>query len=250
MDELKRKQVYDILLMPISCTKHAGFNQERKVEIKRQDNIIKTTQTYWPEYIDRTTEKPFRYDFVSDCDMSDFACGFYEIVYKNFLEDRKIVDDNGCLVDKEYAGDTMTSVSQLTKLKKRYHCLANFWVIPMELGRKSKHRFSKTSNYYNIEDFMDRFLLLFKYNLNKYEESFPNYFKKINSFEEFSGINLLCASYVDNKYNIIQYSNMINEEIEEYLWNCIKKRAEIISGKFATELWEYFKNNGITSDEQ
>lgn len=246
MDELKKKQVYDILLMPIQCSKHCGFNDKRKVEIKKQENIIETTQTYWQEYKDRNTGKTFRYDFIPDCDMSDFACGFYEIIYKDFLDGKKVVDNNGCLVDKEYAGDTMTSVSQLPRLKNRYHCLANFWILPMELGRKSKHELSKTSGYYNIKDFMDRFLLLLKYKSEDYKKSFPNYFAKVDRFERISDIHLLCESYLDKQCNILQYSDVINEQTEEYLWDCIKKRAETISNsRFGLELWKYFEKHNI-----
>lgn len=244
MDELRRKQVYDVLLMPIFCEQHSGFGHERKVEIKKEKNKIITTQIYWQEYKDRNTGETFRYDFQPDCDMSDFACGFYEIIYKDFLNGKKIVDDNGCLVDKEYAGDTMTSVSRLPNLKNKYHCLANFWVIPMELGRKSAHKLSKTSRYFCIEDFMDRFLLLLKYRLNEYKTDFPNYFIK-DKFEDFSSLHFLRESYVDGKGNIIQYSDFIDEQTEQYLWNCIRTRANDIAGKYGNELWKYFEKNNL-----
>lgn len=246
MDDIKKEQVYNILLMPIECTKHSGFNTERKIIIKKKKNCIETTQTYWPEYIDKNTGEKFRYNFKSDCDMSDFACGFYEIVYKDLLNGKQVVNNNGCFVDKNFAGDTMTSVSKLPRLKNRYHCLANFWIIPMELGRKSKHELSKTSKKYCIEDFMDRFLLLLKYNLDDYKKEFQNYFFKIDSFEKISNFHFIGDSYLDEEYNVIQYSDTINEDTESYLWNCIKKKAKMISNsEFSSELWQYFNNNKI-----
>ena len=246
MDELKIKQVNDILLMPINCTTHCGFKDKRNVEIKKQENTIETTQTYWQEYKDRNTGESFRYNFFPDCDMSDFACGFYEIIYKDFLDSKKIVDDNGCLVNKEYAGDTMTSVSKLPGLKDRYRCLANFWILPMELGRKSEDKFSKTSHYYDIEDYMDRFLLLLKYKLEEYKKRYPNYFSKINKFEKISDIHLLFNSYLDKRFNVLQYSHAINKNTEKYLWSCIEKRAETIANsRFGPDLWKYFANNNL-----
>lgn len=86
------------------------------------------------------------------------------------------MDNNGNLVNKEFAGDTMTSVSKLPELKEKYHCLANFWLIPMELGRKSNSPLSKTSNTYQIQDFMDRFLLLVKFKFGDYHKNFGRYF--------------------------------------------------------------------------
>lgn len=244
MDELKIKQVYDILLMPINCTKHCGFNDKRKVEIKKRENTIETTQTYWQEYKDKKTGERFRYHpFSSDCDMSDFACGFYEIIYKDFLGGKKIVDDNGCLVCKEFAGDTMTSVSKLQELKKRYHCLANFWILPMELGRKSEDKLSKTSGYYDMEDYMDRFLLLLKYKLEEYKKRYPIYFSKIDKFEELSDIHFLCESYLDKQFTVLQYSHVINNETVDYLWSCFKNRAKTIANsRFGPDLWNYFHN--------
>lgn len=242
--------MYDILLMPIECTKHCGFGGKRNVEIKKQGNRgnrgnrIETSQTYWPEYTNRDTGEKFRYDFSPDPDMSDFACGFYEIIYKDLLGGKKIVDNNGCFVNKEYAGDTMTSVSRLPGLRDRYHCLANFWILPMELGRRSKHPLSKTSPCYDIRDFMDRFLRLLKDELEKYKRGFPDYFSKADKFERISDIHLLCGSYLDEQCNVLQYSHEINKQTEEYLWDCMKKRAKAISeSSFAPELWKYFEDS-------
>ena len=245
MDEFKRQQVCNILLTPIQCEKHSGFNDERKIEVGKRGNIINTTQTYWPEYKDRDTGNPFRYKFTPDCDMSDFACGFYEIIYRDIFKGN-VVDSNGCLSNKCFAGDTMTSISKLSGLRDKYHCLANFWLVPMELGRKSNHKLSKTSRYYRIDDYMDRFLLLLKYEFSEFKEEFHEYFSDIDNFTKLVDIHMLCESYLDKNYCILQYSDVINKETEKYLWECIKKRAEVISeSKYALQLYEYFEKNGI-----
>ncbi|MDY5576152.1 MAG: hypothetical protein SPF70_01540 [Lachnospiraceae bacterium] len=242
-----KEQVYNVLLMPIQCKEHSGFNQEREVQINNKGSIIETTQTYWPEYINKNTGKSFRYKFIPDCDMSDFACGFYEILYGDAFKCQKIVDENnGCLINKNFAGDTMISVSKLPGLKNKYHCLANFWILPTELGRKSDDKLSKTGHYYEIEDFMDRFLLLLKYKFEEYKKVFPDYFSHIEGFDNLSDVHFIKESYLDEHNNVLQFSNNINEKTEEYLWNCIKKRAEMIANsKFSSRLMEYFIRNNI-----
>lgn len=241
IDDKKRKQVYEVLIMPIKCEKHCGFDDNREVIICKKDDIVISTETYWPEYRDKDTGKPHRYPFTADCDMSDFACGFYEIIYAPLLNDKKIVDEVGNFVNKEFAGDTMTSVSQLRGLEKEYHCLANFWVLPMELGRKSENKLSKTSNYYDIKDFMDRFLLLLRYKFDDYKNTFPEYFKKIDDFKTFSDIHMLSESYLDENNMVLQYSDVVDKFTENYLSKKIKKRAEKISeSNYASDLWDYF----------
>ena len=243
----KSKQVYEVMLMPIKCVEHCGFGNARKVNICRDNNSIKSTETYWSQYRDRDTGKPFRYPFVSDCDMSDFACGFYEILYKDILQGMlKLVDEDGNLVDKEFAGDTMTSVSKLPGLRDKYHCLANFWLLPMEIGRTSKNDWTKTSRKYDVQDFMDRFLLLLKGNFEKYKHFYPSYFKEIDSFENFVEIHYLGGSYIDKNFNINEFSNIIDTFTSDMLFEFMKNRAESISkSEYVDELWDYFNKWGL-----
>ena len=147
IDSIKRKQVYEVLLMPINCEKHGGFKSNRKVNISKQRNCIISTETYWPQYTDKITGKQFRYPFKPDFDMLDFACGFYKIIYKGLLNGNEIVDEDGNFVDKEFAGDTMTSVSKLPGLRDKYHCPANFWILPMVIGRTSNNDWTTKSGY-------------------------------------------------------------------------------------------------------
>lgn len=246
MDKRMQKQVYDILLMPIEVTGSSGFGDERRVEIKREGNIIKTTQTYWTEYKNKETGEPFRYDFQPDCDMSDFACEFYKLIYEKTLSINGIVNNNGGAVNKQFMGDTMTSVSRLPDLQNRYHCLANFWLIPMGLGRQSNHKLSKTSKMYDILDYMDRFLLLLRYKFSCFKNEFPDYFQKVDTFNRMSDIHFLRESYVDSQYNIKNYSDVIDDNTADFLWTCVKNRAEMISqSECGQELWEYFNEVGV-----
>ena len=240
-DNIKCKQVYEVLLMPINCEKHCGFESNRKVNISKQRNHIISTETYWPQYPDKITGKKFRYPFKSDCDMSDFACGFYEIIYAPLLNGKKIVDEAGNFVDKEFAGDTMTSASKLPGLRDKYHCLANFWLLPMEIGRTSNNDWTKTSKKYDIQDFMDRFLSLLKANFDEYKCLYSSYFKNIDTFQSFVKIHHLDGTYVDEEYTVIQFSNNIDISTSNRLFELIKCRADNISkSEYVDELWDYF----------
>lgn len=253
VDNTKRTQVYEVLLMPIKCEKHCGLGNDRKVNISKEGRCIKTTETYWRQYKDRNTGNLFRYPFKSDCDMSDFACGYYEIIYKDILQDvQKLVDDDGNLVNREFAGDTMTSVSKLPQLRDKYHCLANFWIVPEFIGRTSKYtpaqyqKWSKTSNVHNIQDFMDRFLSLVNKNFEVYKSLYPSYFKKINDFKHFVKIHHLDGAYVDEKYTVIQFSYNMDISTSDRLFELIECRADNISkSEYADELWDYFNKWGL-----
>ena len=256
MKEWKRKKIYDILLSPICCTKHSGFDENKKVTIKIENEIIETTQSYYPQYTDKRTGKPFRYDFKPDCDMSDFACGFYEILYKDILANGKIVESDGNFVNRQFAGDVMNSVSKLTQLEDKYHCLANFWLAPMHIGRTSNttpsenKKWSKVSDIYNIADFMDRFLLLLKYNFDEiYRKQYTKYFGECMNFEVFCKTHILVGSYVDQAYDVKEFSHKIDVNTSETVYELIKQRAkEISESRYACELWDYFKKYKLVEE--
>ncbi|MCG2729851.1 MAG: hypothetical protein L6276_06145, partial [Acetobacterium sp.] len=89
-DENKKKQeqVEEILLMPIICNKFIRGTV-------RRGNLIYTGQKYCNS---------------ADEDMSDFAVGFYEIIYRNIMKvvenPGSILDNTGHFIDKNFAGDT------------------------------------------------------------------------------------------------------------------------------------------------
>lgn len=127
MDSKKREQVYNILVTPIISDKSIS-------KIVKVDNFIRSPQKYYSS---------------PDEDMSDFAIGFYRIIY---LEYGDILTDHGTLKDCCFAGDTMNSFNSIANIThgtgksknerkhinweencpklfeyyNRYHCLANF----------------------------------------------------------------------------------------------------------------------------
>lgn len=248
MDSKKSKQVYEILLMPIEFNsekyKDGNVYKDYKIEeqkIFKYGSVIKSTQSYYPKY-----QGNVRYKFHPDPDMTDFACGFYEIIYAPLLNGKKIVDEAGNFVDKEFAGDTMTSASKLPGLRDKYHCLANFWLLPMEIGRTSNNDWTKTSRKYDIQDFMDRFLSLLKANFDEYKCLYSSYFKNIDTFKRFVKIHHLDGAYVDEEYTVIQFSNNIDISTSNRLFELIKCRADNISkSEYADELWDYFNKWGL-----
>lgn len=102
-DELKCKQVYELLMPPIVCT---GYSKG-KVSIVKCGNYIKSSQTYYPDK---------KWKISLDEDMSDFAMGFYEIIYKSLLGGNLMVNKNDDLCDGEFTGDTMNPFNYIANL--------------------------------------------------------------------------------------------------------------------------------------
>lgn len=258
IDDIKKKQVYEVLLTSIECTKYSG-GIKGKVEIFREGNKIKTTQTYYPYK---------KWGIPLDPDMSDFAIGFYAIIYKEILKESILNKDDG-FSNKEFAGDTMNSFNSIANLVpeagkssykrtpfnnwpeylqnyyKRYHCLANFWILPMEVGRKLDNEFSKGCYYKNkTQDYMDRFLQLLKENFKKYQERYREYFKELDTIDKFADYHYLIESYLYENNAVYLFSNkdpMNPEFMISSIEDRIKIRATIISeSECADELWNYF----------
>ncbi len=256
-DDKKKKQVEEILLMPIICNKFIKGTV-------RRGNWIYTGQKYCNS---------------SDEDMSDFAVGFYEILYRNIINfdnnPSSILDSTGYFNDPNFAGDTMNSFRTVSnKYDKNsskwseclwdyfeeYHCLANFWILPMNIGRTSSHtpeefrKYSKSKS--GINDYMDRFLEYYKNNILEYSESFNVYFSRFDSFEDFATKHFLFESYIIGKDGIDTYSNLQNrDEVVKSMKSKIKIRANCISKSELNlgdsqkvlwkALWEYFDNLNI-----
>lgn len=250
MDESKQKQVYEILLMPIECEKYK-YNS-----IYREGKIIYTGQRYTSKF--------------SDADMSDFAIGYYEIIYKSVLRGELILSDDGNLSNPNFAGDTMNSFNTVAnrvpgagksrkarKLISRllwpqylqayelnYHCLANFWLLPLELGRTlkpmSKARVGK--------DYMDRFLQVYATDVKYYEVKYEQYFTRIGGFTEFANTHFLIGNNVNENMQIEVYSTPIKDgrKFIQRAQEIMKHRADLISkSAYAEPLWDYFNKLGI-----
>ncbi len=257
----KEKQVEEILLTPIIVTRYSGH---RGVRIKKVGNKIETTQSYYPYK---------KYKINLDPDMSDFAIGFYEILYKDLLE-KPIINEENALSNEEFAGDTMNgfnviangipeagkSAKQRTNmfiwpkyLKEyfyQYHCLANFWILPMFVGRKMDNKYCKgycdsSLQDGGIQDYMDRFLQTVKESFAVYNNSYSTYFKKIVSFESFINAHFVNDVYVKDGI-ISSYSLLKSEEVIKKVTDKIVGRARTISkSKYSDELWRYFDSQGL-----
>ena len=113
--------------------------------MERVGDVVYLGQKYASTYVDE--------------DMSDYAVGFYEILYKNLLGNQPMLNDKGNIINWKFAGDTMNRFettanktpgagkmkakrtpesewSDFLRIYKRsYHSFANFWILPVETGR-------------------------------------------------------------------------------------------------------------------
>lgn len=97
MNEIEEKNIVkQILLTPIKCSK-------RYKCVQMVDGEIRSPQKYY---------------CTADCDMSDFAVGFYEIIYRDNLlnENKNILAEYGRFKNKELAGDTINSFNSLANV--------------------------------------------------------------------------------------------------------------------------------------
>lgn len=259
VEYIKRKQVFDVLMLPIEAVEYSAG----KVEISREGNVIKSTQTYYPykKWNGKSLPIPL------DEDMSDFAVGFYEIIYGSIINDKSLIE-NDRLVDDKFAGDTMNSFETIANLfpeagnykkkrtlptawpkelqqyKKQYHCLANFWILPIEIGRKidENNVLCKGSYKYDIKDYVDRFLEKLK-DSNEYMK-YMNY----DDFSMFAKVQFIYGSYVYSDDSIYNFSA---DESNPYLlidkiMDRIKIRAKAIANSdYAERLWNYFNHYGL-----
>ena len=221
----KQKAVYDILLTQI-------------VSDKALDSItIK----------DGRIVSPQKYIGGEDADMSDIAVEFYKIIY-GFNE---ILTVEGRFVDSNFAGDTMHSFNSVANItdgagsKKAertdiscwpkylqdyynfYHCLANFWVIPMSLGRTG----TKLNRYDDP--------YLFINNINA--DILGDY---SSHFYDFTNQHYLSSIVNTTEKNM--YEKKLSEEIVHIFTENIKKRAlEIAQSNACEGLYDLFVNYGL-----
>lgn len=183
-----------------------------------------------------------RYNNETDEDMSDIAISYYETIYE---KSKPILNSDGKLANEQFAGDTMNSYRQIVSRngcsedKKKewfdlYHCLANFWILPMEIGRKGIC-LSKTKE---AKDYMDGFLLFLRNNYNQYKEKYIYFFADMN-FDDF--IKWECIDmYVENNH-IIQITGLKNpEDSINTMMKLVDMRASTLSKRYTNELYKLF----------
>lgn len=135
--------------------------------------------------------------------------------------------------------------------KSQYHCLANFWLIPMKHGRQSrkKNRYDSLDLY--LEYLKENWKSLKKeeqvsYGRGKYITAYDNYFrnKKLKDFENFCKIHYVKESEtgISSLYKNRQYMDIMDIAIIS-----IFDRAKSISNdkEIYSQLHAYFKKKGI-----
>jgi hypothetical protein len=226
--------------MPIECEK------EYNGITNNDDGIILSGQKYYSG---------------ADPDMSDIAVKFYEIIYKDLLDQfriKSILNDEGYLRCPEFAGDTMNSFNTvanktpgaglsrrqrtpksewpeyLRDYNEKNHCLANFWLLPLEIGRSLNGELNKAVK--PINDYVDNFLNLIKTEI-KFDKSESCFFRSFDSFDEFIDIHFV-KSYIKNgSINFYSGSDSNSEKIIESMLQRIDQRAEdIANSKYVDDL--------------
>lgn len=252
INEIQIKKVYDLLLTPIICEK----NKSDEINIIKKPGLIISSQQYYS---------------TPDEDMSDFALEFYKILYGNNLLSSKEVLEKGCLLNKELAGDTMNSFNTIANMfsnsfvwkggsltismnpyllnyKARYHCLANFWVIPMRHGRTSsklvkKEMWSYDSPIlytYNLKCEWDNLIESDNISYPNDKNEYPNYFKMIEK-DKFDNIHFLPKSDISTIKSLYEEKNAF--ELVNTSMQYIYDRARLICSNenIVKQLYERFE---------
>lgn len=232
--------VYEILLMPIIC------DDRKRAHLERRGDAILTGQRYCSTFIDE--------------DMSDFAVGFYQILYGHLWGGHPMLDEKGNVQDWEFAGDTMNSFNTtanrvvgserppedrwpafLSDYHRRYHCLANFWILPMETGRTLKGELNKARR---AQDYMDRYLRVIRD-----EAPFGGgrrFYKSFSSWDDFVYREFLRSGYLDAQGIIKPMSHGSAEDFVEKAIRAMERRArDIAESEYGDRLWDYFRENGL-----
>lgn len=257
-------KVHKILCTPIVCKKGSGIKWGEVI-----DNLPAPDYQdpdFGPDTIDviYTGQK---YEGREDADMSDFAIGFYEILYQDILKD-SILDDNGELKNQLFAGDTMnsfTSIANITpgagesgsqktpvtewpreliRYHQEYHCLANFWILPMELGRyddkKRAYRCMKMNKY----DSMDIFKEMLSKDYEIIANELPGYFEAFSSYKDFCSMHFIDSylrKFPESRYEKSNWLSLIEDAQSDMYFRSMR----IAESKYCDELLEYFTKLGL-----
>jgi len=202
-----------------------------------------------------------------DPDMSDIAVLFYETIYSDILKAESVLGENRKLKNKMFAGDTMNSfnttankVPEAGRSRKQrtdsslwpeylqtyydsYHCLANFWLLPMDLGRWNEEG-GTLNRYKHHRDYMDYYLkeIQSRYQSGKSFEKYEEYFTGcFAGWEDFCEKHFLVGSYVDEETYTVKEANKDPETFIRYAMEMMRKRAKCIAeSEYADELTELF----------
>ena len=200
-EEQKKRIVQEILKTPIIASS-TYYGKPCLVSDSKNNNYIISGQ---------------KYKGCSDEDMCDFTVGYYNVVYeKDILKNSNITEI--------FAGDTM--IDNYKEELANYHCLANFWILPMKVGR-SCGRLNRARLH------MDSFLKKLLENYEGYKEYYKEYFTEFSE-ETFVEKHYLEGSFFVN--NTVVEINTVDDARK-----CISMRAENLSEKKFKELYKYFE---------
>lgn len=266
MTEEKRRKVRNILLTPIECTTRKPFSI--RIEHDNDNNEIFPSEEKFTSARIISSQK---YSGALDPDMSDLAIEFYNIIYSDILKSKKILKENGASENNDFVGDTMNSFNSIANIvpgagqskKQRtekmdwpaflqeyhnqYHCLANFWILPMCIGRKGK----KLNYYDSIDIFLNR--LKEEYSVLK---KYADYYERLRTPDEFckkhfiKDCEIMSTDAVLEMYRKSSATKDKTEEqfienapkIVEQAYKFMESRAESISSNdnICKELYERF----------
>lgn len=252
----EKQQVKSILLTPIECNYKCAH--WKPVNIFRQNGRIYSSQ---------------KYRNALDPDMSDLAVEFYNIVYEDILKSKDTIEPKkilkeGFLENIDFAGDTMNSFNSiangvsgaglsaakrtekkewpefLQKYYSKYHCLANFWILPMRIGRRS----GKLNRYDSVDIFLNKLKEGYSDVLKKDTE----YLRKLKTYDEFCCKHFIkeCEQFsTDTVLEMYRNSSdkvksdKAKEEIVEHAYQFMELRAESISSndEICKKLYKRFK---------
>lgn len=241
----KQKKVFEILVCPIVASKDAR-------------NIGLSSNVFLEKIIISSQE----YDGNVDEDMCDFAIGFYEILYGfNKGEILAQSKDKKSIIDWEYAGDTMNSYATVSRYaskekkkewKETYHCLANFWMIPGNIGRQTTPDSKNSGGVYSkpitVEsfnkgrrDYMDRFLceLCEKHNLDEFSKKghyIDGVYIKNGKVDKFSYLEETDEDLTDE-----DFSSKVDGIINKMMDKICERAVAIVNDKdMCVKLYKYF----------
>lgn len=154
----------------------------------------------------------------------------------------------------EDAGDTMNSYKRITNRKMctpdmrkvwfgKYHCLANFWVLPLDIGRKTVVNFSKSSVSH---DYMDGFLKVLEERFEEYKDKYNQYFGEMKSIENFKKYHKLVESgyYINGEIVKITGLDNPNKAIEK-MSDLLEMRADTLVREYSKKLETLFNTYSL-----
>lgn len=129
----------------------------------------------------------------------------------------------------------------LRMYKRRYHSLANFWILPVETGRSLNGEFNKARR---ALDYMDRYLTVLREEV-KFNGKERKYYNSFKDWDDFLETHFLKSWYFDND-SIISISHGTTEEFISAAIKAMEGRARDISeSEYAQPQWDYFDRNGL-----